>query len=171
MTETHYVYKVVIIGDFAVGKTSLIKEYMEKTFQYDYKPTIGANIAKKDFEIPKSKAVASVNFWDIAGQKMFATLHRPFFEGANGVLIVYDVTRPDSFNNLGNWFNDFKKIVKSDIPGVIVGNKIDLKREVKTKQGKKYADSIGFYFIETSAKENKNVEDAFRYILSNILPK
>ncbi|MFX1452407.1 MAG: GTP-binding protein, partial [Promethearchaeota archaeon] len=68
MSETRYVYKVVIIGDFAVGKTSLINEYMEKKFQYDYKPTIGANIAKREFKIPKSESVASVNFWDIAGQ-------------------------------------------------------------------------------------------------------
>ncbi|NVM01318.1 MAG: GTP-binding protein [Candidatus Helarchaeota archaeon] len=171
MDYKRYTFKLVLVGDFAVGKTSLIHEYMEKKFQYDYKPTIGANIAKKVFTMPKSKVVASVNFWDIAGQKMFATLHRPFFEGANGVLIVYDVTRSDSFNNLSNWFSDFKKIVKSDIPGVIVGNKIDLERKVSTKEGKNYAESIGFYFIETSAKENKNVEDAFRHILSKILPK
>ncbi|MFX0135079.1 MAG: Rab family GTPase [Candidatus Hodarchaeota archaeon] len=171
MNATRYVYKVVIIGDFAVGKTSLINEYMEKTFQYDYKPTIGANIAKREFKIPKSNDTASVNFWDIAGQKMFVTLHRPFFEGANGVLIVYDVTRPESFNNLSTWYSDFKKIVKFDVPGVVIGNKIDLDRKVKTKKGKKYADSIGFYFIETSAKNNLNVEEAFRYLLSNILPK
>ncbi len=164
-----YILKVIIIGDYACGKTSLLNGYMEKKFNYDYKPTLGANIVKKEFERPRINA--SVNIWDIAGQLMFKTLHRAFFEASNGVMIVFDVTRPETFDHLPNWHSDFEKHVEEDVPGIIVANKIDLEKKISSEKGKEYADSIGFYYIETSAFRNEGVKDAFEYLLAKILPK
>ena len=107
MSEKRYILKITIVGDFAVGKTSLLNGYMEKKFDFDYKPTLGANIVKKQINLPGKKV--SVNIWDIAGQIMFKNLHGTFFEGSNGVIIVFDVTRPETFNHLKNWYHDFKK--------------------------------------------------------------
>ncbi|MHA1302008.1 MAG: Rab family GTPase [Candidatus Helarchaeota archaeon] len=169
MKEKKYIFKVTILGDYAVGKTSILNGYMEKKFDYDYKPTLGANIIKK--EINMGDVTASINLWDIAGQLMFKTLHRAFFEASNGVIIVYDVSRPETFEHVPNWYTDFKKYVDIDVPGVIVGNKTDLEKKVSTEDAKKYAETIGYHFTESSALKKQNVKEAFEYILSKILPK
>ena len=100
MSYKRYTFKVTLIGDGAVGKTSLITAYIEKRFKFDYLPTFGANIMKKEFAIPEKNAIASVNFWDIAGQPSFQSLHKTFFDGSNGTLIVFDVTLPRTFESL-----------------------------------------------------------------------
>lgn len=171
MSYKKFTFKVTLIGDGAVGKTSLITAYIEKRFKFDYLPTFGANIMKKDFAIPEKNAVASINFWDIAGQPSFKSLHKTFFGGSNGTFLVFDVTQPHTFESLAEWHKRFKKFGSKKAPGVVVANKIDLKRKIKTDQAKAFADKIGYYYIETSALQNRNVTEAFQYLLDNLLPK
>lgn len=173
MSYKRYTYKVILVGDSAVGKTSLIKAYIEKKFNFDYLPTLGANILKKEFVLPERNTAVTINFWDIAGQTLFANLHKTFFEGSNGIMLIFDVTKPKTFENLGSWYSDLKKFVKEKkAPGVLIANKVDLedKREITTEKGKEYADKIKYYYIETSALQNKNVADAFKYLLQKLLP-
>ncbi|NVM01322.1 MAG: GTP-binding protein [Candidatus Helarchaeota archaeon] len=170
MDEKRYKLKIIIIGDYAVGKTSLLSGYIDKQFTSDYKPTLGCNILKKEFQ--GEKISVGMNFWDLAGQELFRTLQSAYFEGANGVMIVYDVTRPETYENLSVWYSDYlDKGTNKDAPGIIIGNKIDLERKVSEEQGKEFADKINYYFIETSALENRNVTEAFQYLIEKIIPK
>ncbi len=175
MGEQRYIFKVILIGDWAVGKTSLINQYMDKKFSTDYKPTLGYNVMKKELALSDKKSKANLAFWDIAGQVAFKTLHNIFFEAANGVILVYDVSRPDTFEHVPNWYSDFvnKSNIKEieQVPGILIGNKIDLERKVSFEQGKKYAEEIGYHFIECSALNNENVTEAFQYLLDKLLPK
>ncbi len=175
LSEKKYIFKVVLIGDYAVGKTSLITRYMESIFSIDYKPTLGYNIMKKDIRKPEKNLIASLNFWDLAGQEMFKPLHEMFFDSANGLMMVYDVTRPETFENIPTWHSNFIEKGKfenpSEIPVVLMGNKIDLDRRVSKDQGKKRAKEMGCYFIETSALFNQNVTEAFEYLLDRLIPK
>ncbi|MHA1382867.1 MAG: Rab family GTPase [Candidatus Helarchaeota archaeon] len=170
MDEKRFVLKIILIGDHAVGKTSLLNKYIDQKFSLDYKPTLGYNILKKEFQL-SDKVSAVMNFWDLAGQEMFKTLQETFFEASNGVMIVYDVTRPETYKNLLNWYNDYQtKGTNKEAPGIIIGNKTDLEKKVSTEQGKKIADEIGYHFIETSALTDQNVNEAFEYLLKKLVP-
>ncbi len=172
MPEHRFIKKIIIIGDWAVGKTSLLNQFLENVFTMDYKPTLGYNILVKDFDIPEKDTTVNMNFWDIAGQTMFEQFQDVYFQYASGVMIVYDVTRSETFQNVPKWHSSYQKNgTNPNVPIVLVANKIDLKREVTTEQGRQIANENGFFFIETSALHNENVEDAFQYILDNILPE
>ena len=168
-----YVFKIVVLGDAAVGKTSLINQYVEKSFQEDYKPTLGANIIRKDVTIDPINAKVRLIMWDLAGQEKYNVIRSMYFQGCVGALLVYDVTRNNTFENVDSkWLKDFDKYVKKEGAYVLIGNKMDLKEErvVSSEQGKKLADEIkASDFVETSAKYGENVELAFKNLVYQIL--
>ena len=169
--ERIFKFKVILIGDPAVGKTSLINQYMDKQFEGDYRPTLGYQLMKKEFKLPNNMIVV-ISFWDIAGQEAFEMFHDIYFDNANGVILVYDVTDPETFENTLTWYSDFtKKESRKGAAGVLAGNKIDLEKKVSSEQGKKRAEELGYHFIETSALKDKNVDEAFEYILNKLLPE
>lgn len=164
--------KVVVCGDYKVGKTSLIRRFVEDKFQDDYLSTIGVDITKKSLQIAEDLAV---NFllWDIAGQSSTQMLpyRKRFYSGANCALLVYDKTRPETLENTKKWLKDIQSSVGRVIPIVLVGNKNDLvyDEKVSTAVAKQFAEDLGFHFIETSAKTGENVTDAFRYLAYKIV--
>jgi len=166
-----YVFKITILGNAAVGKTSLINQYVESTFQEDYKPTLGANIIRKDVNISGTKI--RLIMWDLAGQKKYQSIRSMYFQGCVGALLVYDVTRPKTFEAIKDkWLSDFQKYVENEGSYILIGNKIDLKedRKVETTQGEELAKEINASsFIETSAKYGENVEEAFKTLVREIL--
>ena len=168
-----YVFKIVILGDSAVGKTSLINQYVEATFQEDYKPTLGANIIRKDVMIDHINAKVRLIMWDLAGQEKYNVIRSMYFQGCVGALLVYDITRNSTFENINvKWLKDFDKYVKKEGAYVLIGNKMDLKdqRAVKSERGEKLSEEIrASSFIETSAKFNENVEAAFKKLIFQIL--
>jgi len=170
-----FVFKIVVLGDAAVGKTSLINQYIEQSFQEDYKPTLGANIIRKDIKIDQINANVRLIMWDLAGQEKYNVIRSMYFQGCVGALLVYDVTRRATFEAVdAKWLRDFNKYVKKEGTYIVIGNKIDLKgqRVVNTEDGKNYAQSINASdFIETSAKEDINVEIAFQRLVVQILQK
>jgi len=171
--QKEFVFKIVILGDSAVGKTSLINQYVEKMFQEDYKPTLGANIIRKDVIIDGINAKVRLIMWDLAGQEKYNVIRSMYFQGCVGALLVYDITRHNTFDNINSkWLKDFDKYVKKEGAYILIGNKIDLKDErvISTDQGSKFAEEIkASSFVETSAKYGENVEKAFVSLVNQIL--
>jgi small GTP-binding protein len=160
-TPKELMYKVILAGDGAVGKTSLIEKFITGKFEKDYKMTLGTNIFAKSFVVDGSSVKLII--WDLAGQPHFKYVRSGFYLGATGALLVYDVTRKSTLENLDNWRAEMEKNTGDVSAAVVVGNKCDLDnmREVKKGEGKSYADGIGAPFFETSAKAGDNVENSF----------
>jgi len=168
-----FVFKIVVLGEAAVGKTSLINQYVEYTFKEDYKPTLGANIIRKDVFIEEINSKVRLIMWDLAGQEKYNVIRSMYFQGCVGALLVYDVTRPNTFELINSkWLMDFKKFIKKEGIYILIGNKIDLseQRVVSTADGEKLAEEIqASSFVETSAKLNQNVEIAFKNLVYQVL--
>jgi len=165
------VLKLVLLGDPAVGKTSLIDMYTQHRFKEDYKPTLGVNIVLK--EIDEIDAQIRLIIWDIAGQEKYVVSRKMFFHGVVGALFVYDVTREETFRNVeSKWLKDANEYGEQDLSHVLIGNKIDLEssRIVSTEMGKELAEKINASdYVETSAKYGDNVEEAFKKLVSKVL--
>ena len=166
-----FIFKIILIGEGGVGKTSIIKSHISKSFNLDYKPTMGASIQKKEMLLPEKNAQVIFNFWDIAGQTLFKGLRKQFFQGSDAVMLVYDVTRRDSFDAIEDWYKSIKDHTKRYKTGMLVANKVDLKnRVISEEEGLKKSMSLKkFSYIETSALTTQNVNKAFETIASVLL--
>ncbi|MFX1295011.1 MAG: GTP-binding protein [Promethearchaeota archaeon] len=170
--DKKYVFKIVVIGNGAVGKTSLIARFAEKMFKAEYKPTLGVNIIIKEFNLDGNQIKLTV--WDIAGQARWRDVRNVYYRGSNGSIIVYDVTRPGSFDAIPSWYSDLTKFSKDkNIPRILLANKIDLTdiRKISTEDGEKMAKQLNAPYFETSAKDGTQVEDAFQKISKLILER
>jgi small GTP-binding protein len=169
--DREFVYKIVILGDAAVGKTSLINRFVEDSFSEDYRATLGANIVRKDVNLNSTKV--RLIMWDLAGQEKYQVVRSMYFQGCQGALLVYDVTRYSTFDSINSkWLRDFKKYVKKEGAYILIGNKSDLtdQRTVTEERGKEIAEKIkASHFIETSAKMGENIEEAFALLVNQIL--
>ncbi|MFX1391417.1 MAG: Rab family GTPase [Promethearchaeota archaeon] len=166
-----YRFKFIIIGDHEVGKTSIIRRFVEKRFTTDYRATIGLNVLSHEFEFFGNQIGATL--YDIGAQKFFRRFRKVYYSGAQAAFLVFDLTNRESFDNLISWYDELKLFTPDeDIPIVIVGNKTDLKekRQVFYQEGAKLANSLSLKekikisYIETSALNGNNVEDAFNLI-------
>ncbi|MHA1280026.1 MAG: Rab family GTPase [Candidatus Helarchaeota archaeon] len=155
--------KVIIIGSYAVGKTSILNSFIHRCFELDYKSTLGVNILAKNYELDEH-TIVGFTFWDVGGQKLFRNIYPRFFGMSNAALIVFDVTRMDSFDDIMSWYNLVQNYVQTKIPILLLGNKIDLvdQRVVSSGMAQDLANEQGFTYLETSAKTCKNIDDAFK---------
>ncbi|MFX1309062.1 MAG: Rab family GTPase [Promethearchaeota archaeon] len=160
MSDNIIVLKLVLLGDSAVSKTSLIDMYAHHQFIEDYKPILGVNIVVK--ELDSENAQIRLIIWDIAGQEKYNLSGRMFFQGVEGALFIYDTTMESSFKNIeSKWLRDLNKYREQDLTYVLIGNKIDLQdsRVISTEEGRELAQKINASdFVETSAKYGDNVE-------------
>ncbi|MFQ5979632.1 MAG: Rab family GTPase [Candidatus Heimdallarchaeota archaeon] len=169
-------YKIILIGDGAVGKTALCSRFMEKVFLGEYLMTLGTDVTLKTITIGKRQI--QLQIWDIAGQPFFESIRESYYRSALGALFVFDVTRPETLQNGPNWIRElWKHNGKGEIPVVILGNKVDLRggmtTSVNSSEGRALAhelsesaqSDIKIPYLETSAKTGKNVEQAF-YLLT-----
>ena len=165
--------RLLIIGDSFVGKTSFLSYYSNGSFNMHYLATAGLELITKD-EIIDNKTIR-IDLWDTAGNEKFYSLTVGFFKNAEGIMVMFDVTSPSSFENVRNWTESIKTHLNSeinDIPVIIIGNKIDLKeREIKTDEANKYCGELGFKYFETSAKTGANVESTVKYLVREIMKK
>ena len=159
--------KILLIGDSLVGKTSLLLKYVDDFFPEEHIATIG--IEYKDKIINKDGYNIRLQIWDTAGQERFNSITKNIYRNTNGVLFVYDVTNRKSYNSMKNWIKDTEKIDK-DIKGIILANKIDLEeREVNTDELEELGNKMNMKFLETSAKDNINVKEAFILLVEELL--
>jgi small GTP-binding protein len=167
--------KIAVLGDPAVGKTSLINKYVEHRFQENYQPTLGVNILTKDILIDEINTETRLILWDIAGQDKYELTRKLFFEGCHGSLLVYDITRASTFDGIKEkWLEDFKNYARPNGVYLLIGNKVDLKdsRSVTFEEGRELANNIDASdFYETSAKVGENVQDAFKKLAVKVLKK
>lgn len=160
--DPDYIFKIVIIGDSAVGKSNILSRYTKDYFDLDSKSTVGVELSTKLYK--KKDTIISVNLWDTAGQERFASITSAYYKGANGALIVYDITRRYTFESVDKWYREMTGICGKNLVIFLVGNKCDLteKRQISIEEGKEKASMLGINFIETSALSSIGVNEVFR---------
>jgi small GTP-binding protein len=166
-----YIFKLTVLGDGAVGKTSMVLQYTERKFSENYIMSIGANFSIKIMNYPDQNIFIRLQIWDLAGQKHFQFVRPSFYRGSFGCFFVFDITRRESFENIKNWIEEAKQYVPG-VPYVLVGNKIDLvdERVVSKKEGISLAEEIGAVgYYETSAKTSLNIDDLFNQITEKLI--
>ncbi|XP_035659703.1 ras-related protein Rab-32-like isoform X3 [Branchiostoma floridae] len=174
--KKEHLYKILVIGDLGTGKTSIIKRYVHQFFSQHYRATIGVDFALKVINWDADTLIR-LQLWDIAGQERFGNMTRVYYKEAVGAFVVFDVTRASTFEAVSKWKNDLDSKVQlpngQSIPAVLLANKCDQAKEGmvnNTSQMDEYCKEKSFIgWFETSAKENINIDEAARYLVTRIL--
>lgn len=166
--EYDYLFKVVLIGDSGVGKSNLLSRFTRNEFCLESKSTIGVEFATRSIQVDGKTIKAQI--WDTAGQERYRAITSAYYRGAVGALLVYDITKHATYENVERWLKELRDHADSNIVIMLVGNKSDLRhlRGVPTEDASTFAEKEGLSFIETSALESTNVENAFHKILTEI---
>ena len=163
-----YLFKILTIGDSNVDKARFIIRFTSDSYILDKMTTIGVNFVIKPINFANKNI--KLQIWDTAGEERFRTITKTFYKGANGIIIIYDVTDQYSFKNARFWMKQIEADPDKSIKRVLVGNKCDKpEREVSEEEGKKLADEFNVRFFETSAKTGKNVKEVFYYLVEELL--
>ncbi|KAJ2709397.1 ras GTPase [Coemansia spiralis] len=159
--EYDYLFKLLLIGDSGVGKSCLLLRFADDTYTESYISTIGVDFKIRTIELD-GKTV-KLQIWDTAGQERFRTITSSYYRGAHGIIVVYDVTESESFGNVKQWLQEIDRYASEGVNKLLVGNKSDLadKRSVDFTEAQEFAKSLSISFLETSAKDATNVENAF----------
>ncbi|KAL4362931.1 hypothetical protein GQ457_04G030460 [Hibiscus cannabinus] len=163
-----YVYKVVVIGDSAVGKTQILSRFTKNEFCFDSKSTIGVEFQTRTVTI-KNKLVKA-QIWDTAGQERYRAVTSAYYRGALGAMLVYDITKRQTFDHVARWVEELRAHADNSIVIMLIGNKADLvdHRAVPTEDAVEFAEDQGLFFAETSALSGDNVDKAFFKLLEEI---
>lgn len=163
-----YVFKVVLIGDSAVGKSQLLNRFARNEFTLDSKATIGVEFQTRTIVVDHKTIKAQI--WDTAGQERYRAVTSAYYRGAVGAMLVYDITKRQTFDHVARWLEELRSHADNNIVIMLVGNKTDLStlRTVTTEDAKEFAEKEGLFFLETSALEATNVESAFLMVLTEI---
>mmetsp|Transcript_11233 Transcript_11233/g.43772 ORF Transcript_11233/g.43772 Transcript_11233/m.43772 type:complete len:237 (-) Transcript_11233:499-1209(-) len=172
-----YLFKVVLIGDSGVGKSNLLSRFTRNEFCSESKSTIGVEFATRCIELEGKTVKAQI--WDTAGQERYRAITSAYYRGAVGALLVYDITKSESYDNVQKWLKELRDHADSNIVITLVGNKTDLKhlRSVQAESAAEFSSIEGLSFVETSACESTNVDVAFKknltdvyHIISKVIP-
>jgi Ras-related protein Rab-5C len=168
-------FRVVLLGEATVGKTSLLRRYTENVFEEEYKQTLGTTFATKEVEVKDEAGDVrgvKLSIWDMGGQSTYRELRRQYMKGSSAAIIVYDVTKPESFMAMNNWFESFREVCP-DAPIFICANKVDLtdKRMVPPEPGIMLRDWFQSEYYETSAKDGTRVNDVFERCAQVVVAK
>ena len=158
---SEFLFKILLLGDSGVGKSSIILRYIENNFSQNLMNSIGVDFKLKNIEVKGKKVKLQV--WDTAGQERFRTITTSYYKGAQAIIVVFDITDRDSFEHVKNWMADVDKFAKEGVLRILSGNKCDLEhmRKISKDEGKELASKYGIQYIETSAKETTNIEELF----------
>ena len=164
------VYNVLLLGDSSVGKTCFLLRYCDKSFQEAHLSTIGLDYRLKSMTLQNDKNI-KLQIWDTAGQDRFRAITKNYYKGANGIILIYDVTNKQSYENVKNWLTQIKEEANPNVIIYLAGNKIDVEEEqrvITTEDGQKIADEYKLPFKETSAKNGINVNEIFQELVEKI---
>jgi len=163
-----YLIKLLLIGDSGVGKSCLLLRFSDDSFTPSFITTIGIDFKIRTIELEGKRI--KLQIWDTAGQERFRTITTAYYRGAMGILLVYDVTDEKSFNNIRNWIRNIEQHATESVNKILIGNKCDMveKKVVDSARGKALADEYAIKFLETSAKNSINVEEAFITLAKDI---
>ena len=166
--EYDFLFKLLLIGDSGVGKSCLLLRFADDTYTESYISTIGVDFKIRTIELDGKTIKLQV--WDTAGQERFRTITSSYYRGAHGIIVVYDVTDQESYNNVKQWLQEIDRYACENVDKLLVGNKCDLtdKKVVEYTRAKAYADQLGISFLETSAKNSTNVEQALMTMAADI---
>ena len=169
--EYDMMIKVILIGDSGVGKTNIMSKFLKNQFLENSKATVGVEFGSKLFIHENHKIKAQI--WDTAGQEKYKAITGAYYKGSKGALVIYDITRKDTFSNIDKWVNDLKTTGDPKITIIIIGNKNDLadRRQVTKEEGEERAKSFGCAFLETSAFSGDNIDKAFDIMVKEIYEK
>ena len=162
-------YKIILLGDSTVGKTSLLIRFCESKFNENCTSTIGVDTKTKYVRYKEKKK--ELEIWDTAGQERFKSLTKNCYQGADGIILMYDITQKKTFNNIKTWYNEIKESVDvKKVAIIIVGNKSDLPEiEVKKEMADKFCEQYNLRLMETSCKEDINVNETFNSLIHKML--
>merc|ERR1712032_269688 len=168
-TDYDFLFKMLLIGNSGVGKSSILHRFTEDAWEDKFIATIGVDFKMKTLDIDNKST--KLQIWDTAGQERFKNMTASYYRGASGIMVVYDITDPESFNNINSWLIEIEKNANKNVYKFLVGNKCDLeeKRQVTIEQAKEFADTYGMKLLETSAKNNTNVTEAFNIMAKEII--
>ena len=166
-------YKICIVGDGEVGKTTILHQYVDGKFMEDTHMTIGTNFFIKGILINEFNVNVKLQIWDLSGQYHFAAIRPVFYQGARGIIYTFDLTRISTLNNLINWKMEIDKVLDKKIPSILIGNKLDLmnmnSKLPDSKEIQSLREKLGFSdYFETSAKDNIGIDEAFRRLTLEI---
>ena len=169
--EYDFLFKLLLIGDPGVGKSCLLLRFADDTYTESYISTIGVDFKIRTIELD-GKTI-KLQIWDTAGQERFRTITSSYYRGAHGIIVVYDVTDQASFSNVKQWLQEIDRYACENVNKLLVGNKCDLatKKVVDYNTAKDFADGLGIPFLETSAKNATNVEEAFTTMAREIMAR
>eukprot|EP01006_Ploeotia_vitrea_P041346 TRINITY_DN66504_c4_g13_i1.p1 TRINITY_DN66504_c4_g13~~TRINITY_DN66504_c4_g13_i1.p1 ORF type:complete len:218 (-),score=104.98 TRINITY_DN66504_c4_g13_i1:53-706(-) len=168
-----HVFKIVLVGDSGVGKSNLLSRFTRNTFSEDEKSTIGVEFATRIIKMDDGMRIKA-QIWDTAGQERYRAITNAYYRGALGAMMVYDITKAETFENVPRWLKELQDHSNRDIVLVMAGNKRDMceqdayKRQVPHEDAQQFAEQYDIPFLETSAKSGLNVEDAFVRIVKQI---
>jgi len=164
-------FKLLLIGDSGVGKTCILYRFSDDAFNTTFISTIGIDFKIKTIELHGKKI--KLQIWDTAGQERFHTITTSYYRGAMGIMLVYDITNPKSFDNIAKWLRNIDEHASEDVEKMLLGNKCDMadKRMVSKERGEQIAREHGIRFLETSAKANINIDKSFYDLAEAILDK
>ena len=162
-------FRLMLIGNSNVGKTSIIKRFCKNKFINSFISSVGIDFETKYVKI--GDKTINLQIWDTAGQERYKVLAKNYFNQSDGFIIVYDITDRKSFDDVANWIEQIKEYAGEYTKNIIVGNKLDLEkmRKVEKDEGKELAEKYGYIFFETSAQSGKNIDKAFDSLAKNIL--
>jgi small GTP-binding protein len=165
-----FTFKVVVLGDWSVGKTSLIRRHARGMFSFDSKPTIGVDVTTKEYRLPDGILVA-LSIWDVGGQEIMSSVKHQYYGGASGCIMVFDLTRPETFWHVRTWYVDLRDNLQQKVPTILIGNKKDLTRQIALTKMEimELADGYGFKYFDTSAATGENVDSAFHHLVARII--
>ena len=170
-SPTEMIFKIIIIGDLASGKTNILSKYLTNTFEPNSTPTIGVEMKVKDFKIKED--LVKAQFWDTAGQEKYDSLTTSYYKGAKGALIVYDITQKSSFDKIESLLKKLRDNSNKNVSVILVGNKCDLEdnREVLKEDGEELAQKLKIKFMEVSAKTGENLDKLFQNLIDEVYEK